>query len=67
MIYSEFDKNFKKSYNDECDEGYFLEVIFNIWETTWSSQWFTIFTWKNRNWKSRKAYYELTWLNMLFT
>ena len=27
---SEFDESFMKSYNKESDEGYFLEVIFNI-------------------------------------
>ena len=53
---STFNEDFIKSYNNESDEGYFLDVnsnILDIYKTF--SQWFTLFAWKNENWKSRKA------------
>ena len=29
----------------------FLKLYLIFWTLTWLSQWFTIFTWKNENWK----------------
>ena len=35
----------------------FLKLMFNILKIYITSQWFTIFTWKNENWKSRKTFH----------
>ena len=42
---SPFNEDLTKNYNEESDKEYFLKI-------TWLSQWFTIFTWKNEDWKS---------------
>ena len=31
------------------------------WNITWHSQWFTIFTWKNKNWKYCKICSQPAW------
>ena len=52
----EFNEDFIKNYKDESDEGYFLKVdVQYLKKITWNSLWFTVFTWKNEEWKSQKA------------
>ena len=58
---SQFSKDLKKSYNDDSGEEYFLPVNIQYLEIYRKpAGWFTLFAWKNGNWKS--------WLKrMLFT
>ena len=53
---SQFSKYFLGNYYEVGDNGYFLKLMFNILKIYIASQWFTVFTWKNENWKSRKTY-----------
>ena len=53
---------FVENYNKEGDEGYFLKInvilklkLMLSWDVIWPSQRFTIFSWKNENWKSLKT------------
>ena len=53
---SKFNEDFIKNSNEESDEAYFLKVdIQHPEKITWLLQWFTIFTWKDENWKNWKA------------
>ena len=55
---SQFNEDSTRNYNEERDEGYIVnsDFWFSVsWKIIWPSQWFTIFTWKNENWLSRKA------------
>ena len=52
---SQFNEDFIKSCNAKSYKGYFLEVwCLMSWKITWTSQWFTIFTWEDEDWKSWK-------------
>ena len=53
---------FVENNNKEGDEGYFLKInvilklkLMLSWDVIWPSQRFTIFPWKNENWKSLKT------------
>ena len=49
---SQFMKDYIENYNENRDKGYFLEADIQYHETL---QWFTLFAWKNENWKSWKT------------
>ena len=53
----QFNKNFVKNYNEKVMTDIFLTLMFNILKICMNFIIFTIFTWKNENWKSRKTCY----------
>ena len=55
---SQFNKDFVEEYNHDSNDGYFPLSWCSISQIiAWTSWWFTIFTWKNKNWKSWKRSY----------
>ena len=53
----QFNKDFVKNYNEKVMTDIFLTLMFNILKICMNFIIFTIFTWKNENWKSRKTCY----------
>ena len=53
----QFNKDFVKNYNEKVMTDIFLTLMFNILKICVNFIIFTIFTWKNENWKSRKTCY----------
>ena len=54
---SQFNKDFIKSYNDDSDEGYFLEVDVQYPENLHNlHNGLSFFAWKNKNSKSLKTF-----------
>ena len=53
---SEFNEDFKKTYNEGSDEGYFLEVNVPYLEKLHDYHKDLPFFWKNQNWKAWEPY-----------
>ena len=59
---SEFVESFRECYNEEVDEGYFLEIDIPCpenWNYLHSD--LPFFTWRNENWESWKTCSKLVW------
>ena len=52
---SQFNKNFIKNDNEKGMKEIFLNLMFSVLRNNMSLVMITLFTWKTKNWKSRKA------------
>ena len=57
--YHKASSKFIEPYYEENDEGYFLNAYVQYPEIL--HKFHTIFTWKNGNWQSWKAFYKFLW------